>query len=83
MTVTIKFEHYWTTESLKEYLLIASNHMHADLYVPDGAGRWILTSASKPEDTIELTSCDCRLKMADLYEKIEFSQVTLIRPLES
>jgi Uma2 family endonuclease len=78
---TTKFEHYWTTASLKEYLLISSNHMHADLFVPDGGGRWILTSANKPEDTIELASCDCRLKMADLYEKIEFAQVTLIRPL--
>ncbi len=50
---------------------------------PTASGGGCLTSASKPEDTIELTSCDCRLKMADLYEKIEFSQVTLIRPLES
>jgi Uma2 family endonuclease len=80
---TTKFEHYWTTESLKEYLLIASNHMYANLYAPHGDGRWLLTSAAKPEDTIELASCDCRLNMADLYEKIEFSQVTLIQPLEA
>lgn len=79
---TAKFEHYWTTESLKEYLLISSSHMHADLYVRHSEGRWLLTSAAKPEDTIELASCDCRLKMADLYEKIEFSQVTLVRPRE-
>jgi Uma2 family endonuclease len=79
---TTKFEHYWTTESLREYLLIASNRMHADLYVQHGNGKWMLTSATKPEDMIELTSCDCRLKMADLYEKIEFSPVTSIRPRE-
>jgi Uma2 family endonuclease len=80
---TTKFDHYWTTDSLNEYLLIASNHMRADLFVRQGYERWTLTSATKPDDTIELASCDCRLKIADLYEKIEFPPVTLIRPREA
>jgi Uma2 family endonuclease len=76
-----KFEAYQTIASLKEYLLIASNHMRADLFSLQADGRWILSSASKPEQTIELSSCGCTLKMADLYEKLEFTAVTLIRPV--
>ena len=26
--------------------------------------------------TIELSSCDCRLKMSDLYENVEFAALT-------
>lgn len=55
--------------------------MHVDLFARQGDGRWILTSAGKLEDVIELSSCNCRLKMADLYEKIEFVQTARVAPL--
>jgi hypothetical protein len=53
--------------------LIDSNHTHADLFVRQPDGCWALTSIAKPQDVIELSSCDCRLKMADLYVNVEFS----------
>jgi Uma2 family endonuclease len=67
-----KFEYYKTLESLAEYLLVASDHMHADLLTRQPDGRWILASADKPNDAIELTSIACRLVLADIYEKAEF-----------
>lgn len=66
-----KFDSYQTIDSLQEYLLISSTRMHADLFAKQGNGRWLLSSASKPEDVIELASCGCRLKLADLYEKVQ------------
>jgi Uma2 family endonuclease len=71
-----KFESYQTIESLVEYLLIDSSHMHADLFVRQPNGRWGLTPVGKPGDVIELLSCDCRLKMSELYENVEFPPLT-------
>ncbi len=45
-----KFEHYKEIESLREYRLVASDRMYADLYTRQPDGRWILTSAHRLED---------------------------------
>jgi Uma2 family endonuclease len=67
-----KFEHYKTIESLEEYLLVASDRMHADLFTRQPDRRWLLTSAGEPGDALELTSIGCRLVLADIYEKVDF-----------
>ena len=66
-----KFEQYKSLESLHEYLLVASDRMHADLYTRQTDGRWLLTSADNPDESLTLESVDARLTMADLYEKVE------------
>ncbi len=68
-----KFERYKTIESLGEYLLIASDRIHADLYTRMADGRWVLTSADKLTDTLGLESVNAHLTLVDLYEKVEFS----------
>jgi len=67
-----KFELYQSISSLREYLLLASDRVHADLYVRQPSGLWLLGSAGKLEDELMLESVGCRLKLADLYEKVEF-----------
>jgi Uma2 family endonuclease len=69
-----KFEHYKSIESLREYLLVASDRMHADLYTRQPDGRWLLTSADKLEDSLTLESVGAEVALADLYEKVEFPQ---------
>src|SRR6266496_1463986 len=64
-----KFEHYRKLESLREYLLISSDRVSAHLYVRQPDGEWAVTVAVNPEDTIDLRSIDCRLKLADVYLK--------------
>ena len=66
-----KFEHYRSIESLVEYLLVASDHVHADLYTRQPDGRWLLTSAGRLEDSLDLQSVGCQLALADLYERID------------
>jgi Uma2 family endonuclease len=67
-----KSQHYRKLETLREYLLIAQDSQHAELYTLQPSGRWELTEASRKEDVLELRSIDCRVSMAELYRHIEF-----------
>jgi Uma2 family endonuclease len=74
-----KFEQYRTIDSLREYLMIASTRIHADLYIRQPNGDWLLRVSDKLEDVIELSSCGCTLRLADVYKKVKFvkSEVSL------
>jgi Uma2 family endonuclease len=66
-----KFESYRSIESLSEYLLVASDRVHVDLYTRQPDGRWLLTSADRLEDSLDLQSAGFRLSLAELYEKVD------------
>jgi Uma2 family endonuclease len=65
-----KFEYYQMLESLRQYLLVAQDRMHADLLTRQPDGGWLLTGASKPEDTLDLQSIGGKVTLADLYEDV-------------
>lgn len=67
-----KFEQYGTLPSLREYLLLATEYMHADLFTRETGAKWVVSSASGAEDCIEFSSIPCRLVLKDVYEKVEF-----------
>ena len=68
-----KLEHYQTIESLRHYLLVASDRVRADLFtLPTG---W--TGTGNLEDMIALEAIGCRLKLADIYEKVKLEPVPL------
>jgi Uma2 family endonuclease len=69
---TDKFEMYQTIPSLQEYLLLAANRMHGDLFTRQSDGKWLLAQTSREEDFIEFSSIPCRLALRDVYEKVEF-----------
>jgi Uma2 family endonuclease len=66
-----KFEQYAAIASLQEYLLIASDRVHVDLYTQQPDGRWLLTSANRMEDALELESVGCRVGLVEVYEKVD------------
>jgi Uma2 family endonuclease len=66
-----KFEHYRSIPSLREYLLVASDRVHADLYTLRPDGDWSIHSADGPGETIELPNVGCALALSDLYEGVE------------
>lgn len=67
-----KFEQYKLIESLREYLLVSTDRIHAELRTRYPDGRWILTEASRLEDTLDIPSLGCVLKLSDLYKKVKF-----------
>ena len=68
-----KFEHYKAIESFSEYLLISSDRVHVDLFRRQPDSDWLLKSADRLDDVLDLQSIACRLSLADLYEQVEFS----------
>ena len=69
-----KFEQYQSIGSLREYLLVASDRIHVDLYTRQPDDRWLLTSVNRPEDSLALDSVGARLTLSDLYEKVAFTE---------
>jgi len=67
-----KFDLYKALESLRAYVLVASDRVHVDLYsrLPDG--RWMLTSADSLDASLALESVNTQLKLSGLYENIDF-----------
>jgi Uma2 family endonuclease len=68
-----KFEHYQSIDSLQQYLLVASERVHADLFTRQAGGQWLLTAAAGIDDAIDLESIGCRIALRDTYERLEFS----------
>jgi len=68
-----KFEQYRTIESFIEYLLVAQDRPHVEHHTRQPDGRWLLHETNSLEDTIQLKSVPCSLRMADIYAKLVFS----------
>jgi Uma2 family endonuclease len=64
-----KFARYRQLASLQEYLLVAQDCAHVLHYVKQAENRWLL---SEYRDTaeFELPSIECRLSLADVYDKV-------------
>ena len=69
-----KFEHYRTIESLREYLLISTERVSAELFVRQADGRWLLSAATNMEDVLDLQSVGCGIALADLYEDVDLTR---------
>jgi Uma2 family endonuclease len=68
-----KFELYRSLDSLREYIMVSSDRIQIERYSRQAEGKWLLTAASRLEDTIELESAGCALSLADVYERVEFA----------
>ncbi len=70
-----KFRHYRTLPSLRDYLLVAQTECRVEHYLREAGSRWLLTEYPDLDDSIELTSVDCRLQVREIYERVPLSGV--------
>ena len=68
-----KFQHYRSIESLQEYVLVAQDEARIEKYVKGGDGFWLLSEAVGLDSEIEFASIECRIALAEVYDKIDFS----------
>ena len=65
-----KFRKYETLASLQEYVLIEQDIPIVDVYFKSDKG-WHFKSYRGLEESVQLKSINCELKMADIYEEVE------------
>lgn len=66
-----KFEHYRRSESLREYVLVATDGFAVDHYAREADGSWRLTAWRGLDASVRLSSLDAILPLAEVYENIE------------
>jgi Uma2 family endonuclease len=67
----VKAKNYRQMPSVQEYLFIEQDEVSAEHYVRK-EDRWEIRDYEALTGIIELSSIDCRLALADVYEKIKF-----------
>lgn len=70
-----KFAAYRTIPTFQEYLLIDQYKLQVEQYSKISSHQWIFTEYNQPEAQISLVSIPVQLRLADLYESIEFEQM--------
>jgi len=67
-----KREAYQGLPSHREYLVVAQNLPHITHYIKKN-DEWLRNDYAEPDKVIELPSIDCRIKLKDIYEGVEFN----------
>jgi Uma2 family endonuclease len=62
--------YYRTIESMTEHLLVAQHKVHAEQYVKQPTGEWLLIEHTSPEQDVQLASIDCSLELPRVYDKV-------------
>jgi Uma2 family endonuclease len=69
-----KFERYRAVAALGEYILVAHDRVHLEVYSRQPDGSWLLRECSSMTDEFELASLGCRIKVAEVYAKVTFDR---------
>lgn len=75
-----KFEFYRTLESLSDYLLVSQNKPTIEHYTRRGDDRWLLATYTGLDAVAAITSVGCELRLADVYDKVEWSAEAAPQP---
>ena len=67
-----KFSAYRTIPTFQEYLLIDQYTIHVEQYSKTSSNQWLFTEYNNAESAISLASISFEIRLADLYESIEF-----------
>ncbi|OCQ99470.1 hypothetical protein BCD64_10450 [Nostoc sp. MBR 210] len=67
-----KFSAYRTILTFQEYLLIDQYTAHVEQYSKTDSHKWIFTEYDDPESYISLSSIPFEIRLADIYESVEF-----------
>lgn len=65
-----KFAHYRQIPTLGDYLVVAQDRAHAELWSRSDSGRWLLTDIDGLDGKIELPSLEVTLEMSEIFHKV-------------
>ncbi|MFN0124195.1 MAG: Uma2 family endonuclease, partial [Blastocatellia bacterium] len=68
-----KFDRYAENKTLTGYLLVSQKSPHIQHFVRKTRGRWESVIERRLSASIMIPSIGCRLRLADVYDRIDFS----------
>jgi len=68
-----KFAAYRTIPSVQEYILIDQHSVQVNQYIKKESNEWVFRAYEAESDVLALASVPCEISLADLYDKVEFS----------
>jgi Uma2 family endonuclease len=68
-----KFAHYRALGSLTDYLLVAQDQPRIEHYCRQANGQWLYSAREGLEAQIEIDTIGCALPLAEIYERVKFS----------
>ena len=71
----LKFAHYRTIESLREYVLVSQTEFRIERYLRQDDGNWLYSEVTDPDGSLELASVVCRIPLSRIYRKVDFERV--------
>lgn len=81
---TEKLRRYCTNlDTLTDYILVAQDQPLIDCYHKSEAGRWEWSSVEDLAGELHITSINCALRLADVYDRMEFPPPTEENEIES
>ncbi|MDO7850763.1 Uma2 family endonuclease [Hymenobacter convexus] len=69
-----KFTLYRRIDSLRQYLMLSSEEVHAEIYTLDELGRWIFTETRDLSAVLDLSSIGCQVPLAEVYAGVELER---------
>ena len=69
-----KFFHYQQIESFVEYILVSQKSPHVEKFTRQSDNTWLYSEFHALGDTVQLSSIQCRINLADIYEKVKFAE---------
>ena len=69
-----KFMYYRQLSSLRQYLMLDSASVHAELYTRQANDHWLLSETRDPAAVLDLASIGCQVPLAAVYAGVELAQ---------
>ena len=66
----VKLQHYRSIENLREYVLVSQAEYRVERYARNAQGEWTYSDVTDPDGVADLTSINCRLSVARIYNRI-------------
>ena len=71
----VKFQHYRTIESLRDYVLVAQDTCLVEHYTRGDGNTWTLRDHRTLEDELKIDSVGASLTLRRIYDRIEFPAI--------
>ena len=71
-----KFRFYRIMPSLREYVLVSQDRVNVEHYFRREDNSWLFTAINEVDAVLEMPSVGCAVNIADIYDKVDFSEET-------